>query len=588
VSETGAKGQPGHVGMRESQLFLALTIIVGVLAGVMAVLFSLSIDVVRHYLFGMDPTVARTILIPTVVSAFTGILLAKFFPEARGSGVPQTEAVYHLRNGMMEPRVPFGKFLTGVLCIGSGHSMGREGPSVQIGAGLASWVGQWLRLSPDRVKQLVPVGASAALAAAFNTPVAAVLFSLEEIIADMNAPLLGSTVVASVAAVIVERSVLGNEPLFHVPEYHLVHPLELAAYAVLGLLGGLASLAFSKGLLATRRFFLGLPAWTQTWQPAVGGLIIGLILVFYPQVAGVGYDTVDLGLNGGLALKLMVILCLVKMVATIVSYASGNAGGIFAPSLFLGAMVGGAVGVVTHQLAPFPVGEPGAYALVGMGTLFAGIIRAPMTSVFMIFEITQDYQIFVPLMIANLLAFWVSRRYQPEPVYHALLKQDHVHLPGPLARRAVGAWRAGDLMSRDVPFVEPEAPVVRALEAAAGTDVTCLLVGTRSHLAGLVSRDRLTAEIEAGRAETPVRELMTDDWTHVHPDHAIDVVLDRFGRNPGVLPVLSRTDVEAVEGVITADTLMRVFGARKAARATKGQATQAAAEASTSPPAPPA
>ncbi len=414
--------------LREHQIFLALTILIGILAGLTAVLFTLGIDAVREGLFGMAPSPWRRLLTPAIVSVFTGLLLAKFFNDARGSGVPQTKAAYHLHNGVIPPRVPIGKFLTGILCIGSGHSMGREGPSVQIGAGLASWIGQWLRLSPKQIQNLVPVGAAAALAAAFNTPVAAVLFTLEEIIGDMNAPLLGSAVVAAVSAVIVERSILGNEPLFHVPNYQLLHPGELLVYAALGVLGGVASLAFCKDLLALRLFFKGLPPATRTWQPAMGGLAIGAIIVFFPQVAGVGYQHVDQALNGGLLLTTMAMLCVVKMAATIISYASGNAGGIFAPSLYLGAMLGGAVGLLAQHIVPFPIAEPGAYALVGMGTLFAGIIRAPMTSVFMIFEITQDYQILVPLMVANLISLAISRRFQPEPVYEALLKQDGVVL----------------------------------------------------------------------------------------------------------------------------------------------------------------
>jgi CIC family chloride channel protein len=178
-----------------------------------------------------------------------------------------------------------------------------------------------------------------------------------------------------------------------------------------------------------RAAFARLPVWTRMLQPAIGGLLIGGILLVSPAVMGVGYEYVDQALNGGLLLKTMVLFCLLKLIATVISYSSGNAGGIFAPSLYIGAMAGGAVGLVVHQLAPFPTGDPGAYALVGMGTLFAGVIRAPMTSVFMIFEITQDYQILVPLMVANLLSFAISRRYQPVPVYHALLRQDGIHLP---------------------------------------------------------------------------------------------------------------------------------------------------------------
>src|ERR1700756_2046688 len=246
--------------LREDQIFIAATIIIAIIAGLSAVLFTLAIQGTKNVLFGMSPSPLRLILAPTLVSLVTGFLLAKFFPEARGSGVPQTEAAFHLNQGEIRPIVPFGKFLTGALCVGSGHSMGREGPSVQIGAGLASAIGQWFGLSPARIQNLVPVGAAAALAAAFNTPVAAVLFALEEIIGDMNAGLIGSTVVASVTSVVVERAILGDEVLFRVPAYQLVHPAELLAYAVLGVIGGWISLLFCKGLLRLRALFLRLPS----------------------------------------------------------------------------------------------------------------------------------------------------------------------------------------------------------------------------------------------------------------------------------------------------------------------------------------
>jgi CIC family chloride channel protein len=412
--------------LREHQLFLALTIVIGVMAGLSAVAFALAIDTFSRALFGISPSALRLLLVPTVVSIASGVLLAWVFPDVRGSGIPQTKAAFHLAQGFIPLRVPLGKFLTGVMCIGAGHSVGREGPSVQIGAGLASVIGRWMQLSPDRVRALVPVGAAAALSAAFNTPVAAVLFALEEIIGDMNAPLLGSTVVSSVAAVVVERSILGNQPLLHVPPYHLVHPAELLAYAALGVVGGAVSIVFCRLLLASRACVARWPAWTIPLRPCAGGVAIGLVLMVVPSVMGVGYRYVDQAVNGRLMLTTMTLFCAVKLVATVISYASGNAGGIFAPTLFIGALAGGAVGTMVHQWAPFPTADPGAYALVGMGALFAGIIRAPMTSVFMIFEITQDYQILVPLMIANLLSFRLSARYQQQPIYDALLRQDGI------------------------------------------------------------------------------------------------------------------------------------------------------------------
>jgi chloride channel protein, CIC family len=551
--------------LREHQLFLALTIVVGVQAGLAAVLFTVAIDWTTRLFFGLDPSTVRLFVVPVAVSLATGALLAWVFPDVRGSGVPQTEAAYHLRGGVIPARVPLGKFITGVLCIGSGHSMGREGPSVQIGAGLASVVGRWIPLSPARVKDLVPVGAAGALAAAFNTPVAAVLFALEEIIGDMNATLLGSTVVAAVASVVVERSILGNEPLFRVPAYHLQHPVELLAYAALGIVGGIVSLVFCKGLLAARRLFMGLPQWTRVWQPAIGGLVIGGLLVFRPQVMGVGYEYVDQALNGGLVLKTMVLLCVLKLVATTVSYSSGNAGGIFAPSLYVGAMAGGAVGTVVHQLAPQQTADAGAYALVGMGTLFAGIIRAPMTSVFMIFEITQDYQILVPLMLANLLSYLISRRFQPTPVYHALLQQDRVHLPSPATRIAPASWTAADVMGSDVSLIPPGTTAQDLWDASRRDSAAAFLIGTPERLVGIVSARQLAAAVESGHQSDPVGSLLGDAIVHAHPDHTSETVLERLAHSSGILPIVSRDDTQRILGVVTFSHIMQFMRRRPAA-----------------------
>lgn len=546
-----------QIRRRENQLFLALTILLGVFGGLAAVLFTLAIEGTRHVLFGSAPSPWRLIAVPTGISLITGFLLVKFFPEARGSGVPQTEAAYHLQDGVIPTRVIFGKFLTGALCVGSGHSMGREGPSVQIGAGIASALGRWLRLSPALVRNLLPIGAAAALSAAFNTPVAAVLFALEEIIGDMNAALIGSTVVASVTAVIVARSILGDETLFRVPAYALVDPSELIGYAILGIVGGILSLAFTKGLLRARRFAYGMPQWTRILQPAMGGLVIGLMLNVTPEVMGVGYQFVDQALDGALALKVLLVLCIAKLVATIVSYASGNAGGVFAPSLFIGAMAGGAVGILMNAFAPFPTGSPGAYALVGMGALFAGIIRAPMTSVFMIFELTQDYEILVPLMVANLLSYMISARFQSKPLYHALLEQDQIHLPGPASRFAGGTHRAEQLMETNPLFIPAESSVERAAAIIADDPAPCVVVGDGGSIVGLVLRQRILECVASGDGGVCVTSLLVPAWEHVHPDHPLDLAMERFRRNPGLLPVLDRKETRRVVGVITLDSILR-------------------------------
>jgi CIC family chloride channel protein len=317
---------------------------------------------------------------------------------------------------------------------------------VQIGAGIASVLARRFGLSKTNVKALVPVGCSAALAAAFNTPIAAVLFSLEEILGDLNAPVLASVVLSSATSWMVLHLILGDEPLFHTPGWQLVNPLEFAIYAVLGLVGGLASVCFVKLLLKLRIWFRQLPPSTSWLQPVAGGLLIGVFGLFVPEVLGVGYDYVDHVLGGDFPVKVVALLAVMKLIATPVCYSSGNAGGIFGPSLFIGAMVGGTVGSVAHNLFPQVTANPGAYALVGMGTAFAGIVRTPITSVIMIFEMTRDYSIIVPLMISNLISFFISQQLQREPIYEALALQEGVYLPTGESREKLAGIRVSEVM----------------------------------------------------------------------------------------------------------------------------------------------
>ncbi|MDQ1469561.1 MAG: chloride channel protein family, partial [Bryobacterales bacterium] len=390
---------------REQRIEIALSVVIGALVGLVVVAFILLTGRLSARMYPPDSSGLRRLLIPIAGSLVTGYLLYRYFPDARGSGIPQTKFALFIRDGYMSLRSVIGKFICCTGTLASGIALGREGPSVQIGAGIASVLGRKFGLPPDRIRALVPVGCSAALAAAFNTPIAAVLFSLEEVLGDLHAPVLGSVVISSATSWITLHLILGDEPLFHVPAYELVNPTEFLVYAVLGVVGGLFSVVFVKLLLALRVWFRRLPPNTAWLQPAAGGVTVGILGLYMPEVLGVGYDYVERVLGGDMALRTVAVLAVLKIVATAMSYSSGNAGGIFGPSLFIGAMVGGTVGSIAHSLFPAWTANPGAYALVGMGAAFAGIVRTPLTSVIMIFEMTRDYNVIVPLMISNLISF---------------------------------------------------------------------------------------------------------------------------------------------------------------------------------------
>ena len=550
---------------REGQIFLVLALVIGALTGLAVVAFILLTERMGMRLYPVGGAPWRRLLFPVVGSLGIGYLLYRYFPGARGSGVPQTKAALFAREGRITLRTVLGKFFCTSATLASGIPLGREGPSVQIGAGIGSVLGRSLGLSTEQVKKLIPVGAAAAIAAAFNTPLAAVLFSLEEITGDLYAPVMGAVVLASATAWVVLRVSLGDHPLFKVPQYQLVHPSEFAVYAVLGVAGGVVSAAFTRLLLGMRARFLQLPQKTVWFQPVAGGLLVGVMGWFVPQVLGVGYGFVGEALNGRMAFQLMALLVVLKLFAVTASYASGNAGGIFGPALFIGAMLGGTVGTVAHHLFPAYTATPGAYAIVGMGAVFAGIVRAPMTSVLMIFEMTQDYAVIVPLMIANLVSLFIASRLQRAPIYEALAVQDGIHLPTAETRQRYGQRQVMSVMQTASEALPAEITVREALERARSSEVRTWLVTDRRGVVGVINLSWLERELTEGADKTLGELVDALVFPHVHADHGLDLALQRMGANQiEMLPVVNRANVHKLEGVVTLRDVLDAYGVSRA------------------------
>ncbi|MBZ5514735.1 MAG: chloride channel protein [Acidobacteriia bacterium] len=458
-----------HLPLSEDHLFLLLAVIIGVYSGLAVVLFRIAIEWTRVRFLGstLAPSWPRVVLVPVVIGLVVAFLVMHFFPRVRGSGVNQTKAAMYIYAGFIPFNTVIGKFLTCALAIGSGQSLGPEDPSLQIGAGIASALGRRLRLTRQKVRLIAPVGAAAGLAAAFNSPISAVLFVIEEVIGKWSAGVLGAIVLAAVSGVVVERSFLGEEPLFRIPAYHLVHPAELLAYAALGVVGGFASLLFVKLIAWSRPHLKRLPRTTQYFQPALAGLLIGLMGIWLPQVMGAGYVFIDQAMHDQFTWRVLALLGAFKILSTSLSFVSGTPGGMFAPTLFIGAMVGGAVGGVEHHFFPWLTGSVGAYALVGMGVFFAGFLRAPFTSVFMILELSGNYSIIVPVMISNTIAYLISRRFQAVPLFDMLSRQDGMDLPSMEEQREATTLRVEDAMRPYAgPLFRDEDRVAEALRRA--------------------------------------------------------------------------------------------------------------------------
>jgi len=412
--------------LTEHTFMIIVAIIIGILAGFSAIGIRAMIEFFSDLSFPGEGNLLENImnspwyviiLAPIIGGLIVGPLIYFFAPEAKGHGVPEVMQAILLKGGNIRPRVAIIKALASAISIGTGGSVGREGPIIQIGSSLGSTVGQFFRVPSKRLKTLVGCGAAAGIAAAFNAPIAGALFAVEIILMDFAVAQFSPIVISSVMATVISHHFEGDFAAFQVPPYEMGSTIEIGFYFLLGAVTGLASYLFIKILYYSEDFFENRINFPEYFKPVIGGLVIGIIGLFYPHVMGVGYDTINIALHGNMLWKLAILLLFVKIFATSVTLGSGGSGGIFAPSLFMGAMVGAFFGTIVHNLFPDITAGPGAYALVAMGGLVAGTTRAPITAIIIVFELTNDYHIILPLMITCIISMILSSKLSRESIY---------------------------------------------------------------------------------------------------------------------------------------------------------------------------
>lgn len=471
-----------RAGLRESDTgLLVLALLVGLATGAGAVAFRYLI-VVFTYVFTGTADYAATpgaphgwlgwgrwflVLTPVLAGLLYGPLVQRFAREARGHGVPEVMVAVARNGGRIPAKVAVVKSLASALCIGGGGSVGREGPIVQIGAALGSSLGQLTRVAEDRQRLLVACGAAGGIAATFNAPLAGVVFAMELVLRDFAARSFGMVVVSAVTASVVGRGFLGSQAFLDLPGFTVDHLLAYGLFALLGVVGACTGVLFTRVLYAIEDLCDWAWRGPEWLRPAVGGVLLGLLLLAVPQMYGVGYPVLTNAVEGRYVIGFLVLLLLAKIVATSLTIGIGGSGGVFAPSLFIGAALGAAFGQTAAVVAPGLAGAPGAYALVGMAAVFAGAARAPITAVLIVFEITGEYSLILPLMFAVVLSTGISHLLTRDSIYTAKLRRRGVDIDA-----AAPSWAAGRAI-RSLQLVVPvvlhvDTPVPQAADALAG------------------------------------------------------------------------------------------------------------------------
>jgi CIC family chloride channel protein len=550
------------IKMRENSFVLTVAVFIGMLGGFGAVGIQYLIQEFQYLFWGgefnldtiSNVSILYRILIPTAGGIFVGFVIRYVAREAKGHGVPEVMEAIIMRNGIIRARVVVAKLIASAVYIASGGSVGREGPVIQIGAAVGSTIGQFFRVNPKRMRTFVACGAASGIAAAFNAPVAGALFAVEVILGDFAVPQFSAVVISSVMATVVSRTYLGDYPAFEVPQYQLGSPVELVFYVVLGFLAAGVALLFIKVLYSSEEFF-DKKKWPEPVKTGLGGLGIGLIGILFPQIYGVGYDTISNALNNTLFWQIALALVFVKVIATSLSLGSGGSGGVFAPSLFLGAMLGSFFGSLLDLLFPELNISPGAYALVAMGGVVAAATHGPIAAILIIFEMSGDYKIMLPLMITCIISTVLAMKIRKESIYTLKLKLRGINIFGGRELNVLKTLKVEDIYRKSAEILKESDAFPNIVEKMAGSQHSYFYVADKANkIIGYVSLNEIRRTIQDYdnlKNLLIASDIMNPKVISVHPDDNLDEVMKIFGdSNLDELPVVTKGNGDEILGSI--------------------------------------
>lgn len=558
----------------ETQILIGMSVVVGLGTGFGAVLFIRLIEYFKELFFGNYEQVLSDYigdvnywipLVPLIGGILVGPIVYKFASEARGHGVPEVMEAVARKGGIIRPRVALAKAVASSICIGSGGSAGREGPIVQIGSAIGSSIGQIFQMSPGRVKVLVGCGAAAGISSVFNAPIAGVIFSLEIILGDFAIRTFSPVLIASVVASVVSRSFFGDHPAFAVPSYSLVSAWEIPMYMILGSLCGAVAVLFTRTLYAFETFFekIKIP---DVLKPALGGVLLGAIGIYFPQIFADGYETIKLTLYGNMVVWVLVVLIFLKIAATSLTLGSGNSGGIFAPSLFMGAVAGGAFGFAIHTVLPNITATSGAYALVGMAALIGGTTHAPMTAILIIFEMTNDYRIILPLMVAVVFSTLVARRLFEPSIYTIKLIRKGIFLKGGKDTAILQAHRVSEIMDTDFETIPADMQLVHIMERIEASKETFFpVIDRESNFLGTLNVQDFFGILTQHTLDYLViaQDIVITKIVTLNPEDNLQTAQEKFAvQGAGALAVVNRNDPSIILGVLRRGEMIQFYNSK--------------------------
>lgn len=550
----------------EAIFLLFFATLIGVGAGFGAIIFRWLISLFQNLFFSQGQHIFSflgsyyVVIIPAIGGIIVGLLIYFFASEAKGHGVPEVMLAVATGGSKIRPRVAAIKALVSSICIGSGGSVGREGPIVQISSALGSTLGQLFRLSEDKKRILIACGAAGGIAATFNAPLAGIFFGLEVILREYGTRYFSSVVLSAVTATVISRTFLGSSPAFVTPPYELLSSYDILFYFILGLLAAIIAWFFIKVLYKCEDIFeaIKIPSYLK---PAIGGLILGLIGLYFPQIFGVGYPSIEKTLNGQLGPFLVLGLIGLKIISTSLTLGSGGSGGVFAPSLFIGAMLGSSFGSLLLFIFPGISVSPGAYALVGMAAVFAGAAQAPISAILILFEMTGDYKIILPLMVAcvisTLVLKWISR----DSIYTMKLSRRGIDILKVKNEDLLEKITVSEVMFRHVITVADTTTIREAgLLIKSTTHRGFPVLDNLGRLKGIITHKDINSALNIGNGDKPVAEIMTIDLICCFPEETLKNALEKLGeRNIGRIPVVEHDNPEHLIGLITRKGIISAY-----------------------------